>query len=453
MRRCRTLIVALLACAMLPASAHQVAASSELARRALIIGVSEYSHVLSLDHADSDARHFYRMLTNPDVGGVYGEDVRFLSTMAPGVESDLPTRENILRALDALAATPQVGGTLWFYFSGHGMELNRFSHIAPMDADPTGPLTEQLISMADVRSRLKMACPDGTIVIALDACQSGSPRSVRFRDMAGESEETAPGRANVITAAAADVNQSAMEVVAPPGGVFTYFFVRALCGDADANQDGVVYASEAKDYVCSRVSGFARRWTGADQSPQFILHQGHDVALTRSSTPAIESMETLGDDLVVAPGAKLTPGVVLAIEGDQENLAMRAFAKAVPAEEYRLVDSGAAATMSAVSTALGPSRGRTAQVDIGARYLVVIKVSTPTQYYRQTDSYKCIASVLVQVFDESGQLIGIAEQEATRPAFDEHESVRTALRAACSALVGTPQQSRFLEALRGGETQ
>jgi hypothetical protein len=69
MRRCRTLIVALLACAMLPASAHQVAASSELARRALIIGVSEYSHVLSLDHADSDARHFYRMLTNPDVGG------------------------------------------------------------------------------------------------------------------------------------------------------------------------------------------------------------------------------------------------------------------------------------------------------------------------------------------------------------------------------------------------
>jgi hypothetical protein len=122
---------------------------------------------------------------------------------------------------------------------------------------------------------------------------------------------------------------------------------------------------------------------------------------------------------------------------------MRAFAKAVPAEEYRLVDSGAAATMSAVSTALGPSRGRTAQVDIGARYLVVIKVSTPTQYYRQTDSYKCIASVLVQVFDESGQLIGIAEQEATRPAFDEHESVRTALRAACSALVGRHNSRDF----------
>ena len=52
--------------------------------------------------------------------------------------------------------------------------------------------------------------------------------------------------------------------------LFTYFFLKALRGDADADKNKVLTAAEISDYVSDQVLSIARRRHSRDQNPEFF---------------------------------------------------------------------------------------------------------------------------------------------------------------------------------------
>jgi hypothetical protein len=52
--------------------------------------------------------------------------------------------------------------------------------------------------------------------------------------------------------------------------LFTYFFLRALQGEADKNKDKSLNFAEIEDYVKENVSFLARKMYGRKQTPKFI---------------------------------------------------------------------------------------------------------------------------------------------------------------------------------------
>lgn len=81
--------------------------------RAVIIGVSDYKTVQSLQYAHSDALSFYYFLRSPAGGEIDSSNILLLL-------NEKATAAQIFGALDWLLAVTQEGDQVIFYFSGHG---------------------------------------------------------------------------------------------------------------------------------------------------------------------------------------------------------------------------------------------------------------------------------------------------------------------------------------------
>ena len=53
-------------------------------------------------------------------------------------------------------------------------------------------------------------------------------------------------------------------------GLFTKYFLKAMSGEGDKNQDGNVDDKELKEYLNETMTYFARRYYGRDQNVQII---------------------------------------------------------------------------------------------------------------------------------------------------------------------------------------
>ena len=62
--------------------------------------------------------------------------------------------------------------------------------------------------------------------------------------------------------------------------LFTYYFLKALQGDADSNADKNLTLSEIKDYVDENVPYMARRLNNRVQTPQLITDDQTKIMVT-----------------------------------------------------------------------------------------------------------------------------------------------------------------------------
>ena len=87
-------------------------------------------------------------------------------------------------------------------------------------------------------------------------------------------QKTKPGRATITASEANELSREGKEW--GDHGVFTYYLLKALKGEADLNDNGIVTITEAFNYVNNKV----RRSTNSQQHPNIQGEFDHNLPLS-----------------------------------------------------------------------------------------------------------------------------------------------------------------------------
>ena len=221
---------------------------------ALIIGIEAYSRLPQAQYAASDANHFYDYASQSM--GIPLHKIKLLTDTKAN-------RIDLLLAMRNWMKTEIINGKsdVYIFFAGHGLASTDGSkiHLLASDShldllDETSILRDDLIASANGAK---------TITIFLDTCYSGGTRTnetllTDARPIAILPDMNAlPSNVTVLSAASGSQLSSAYE--AAQQGLFSYWLMKGLEGDADANQDKKITTGELNNYVAKQVIPMAQR--------------------------------------------------------------------------------------------------------------------------------------------------------------------------------------------------
>lgn len=264
---------------------------------AVVVGISGYPAVQpSLQFPDDDAESFAAFLRTPR-GGSF--DVTLLTNQQA-------TRDAIFRALNQVAGRVKDRDIVYVFFAGHSVVgADGVAYLMPYDGDQTLPVVSGITAAGFLRQVSDLFARASRVVVFVDACNSGAltdPDGVAHRG--GEdinqaltavwTRESALMNANeqrlVMGFFSAQGRQLSYEHPSLGHGLFTYYLLRGLDGEADGfspsspERDGVVRAFELRDFVQSNVSRDARTLLSRTQDPVASPIFDRDFAMA-TSTP------------------------------------------------------------------------------------------------------------------------------------------------------------------------
>lgn len=258
---------------------------SPASRWAVIIGLSKYrdTRVPALRYAGSDAQAFHDWAVSPEGGRHAPARVRLLL-------DERATAANIKDALFNWLGQALEEDVVTIYFAGHGSPQspdhadNLF--LLPYDCQYDNIPTTGF-PMWDIETALKRYIKAKRVVVIADACHSGgvgqsfdiarrANRGLKVNPISTAIHSLSEVGEGVCVISASDENQYSQESQDWGGGhgVFTYFLLRGLKGDADYNRDTSVTLGELTSYLSQEV----RRATKNAQSP--TVAGRYDPALT-----------------------------------------------------------------------------------------------------------------------------------------------------------------------------
>ena len=233
---------------------------------AIVIGIENYRQKLpKADYAVADAKTMTEYLKK--VMGYPEENVVTL-TNEHAAKSDF---EKYFEKW--LPNNVEKDGSIFIYYSGHGAPNVKTgdAFLVPYDGDPafidqTGYSLKRLYeSLGKLQAK--------EIIVALDSCFSGAGgRSViakGARPLVMTMESLAiPSKVAVLSASSGEQISSTYEEKGH--GLFTYFMLKGIKGEGDANGDGAVEIGELFNYIKPQVERIARKVYNSEQSPQLI---------------------------------------------------------------------------------------------------------------------------------------------------------------------------------------
>ena len=249
---------------------------------AVVIGNRNYTYlgVPDVDFAHNDAlivkEYLIRTL------GYKQENILYRQDATKGTfEEVFGTKDNHQGKLFNYVS-PEGLSDIFIYYSGHGAPdvksplATKPSYLVPVDANPSNvsfggyPL--------DVLYQNLKQTPYRHATVVIDACFSGtSAGGTLIGEISGLGLPTLeiPGisqdRSAIFTATGSQ--QVANWYRDKQHSLFTYFFLKALRGEADGDGDNRLTASEISEYVHRHVLSTARRYHSRDQNPQLIGNQ------------------------------------------------------------------------------------------------------------------------------------------------------------------------------------
>ena len=218
---------------------------------ALIIGVETYTETpVKAAYANSDARVFADYAVQKL--GIPADRIKTL------VDDVADEKGILLTVQDWLYRANRPGKSdIYVFFAGHGLasEDGNDMYLLPYDGSPrlldrTALLRKELFAdIAEANPR--------SVTVFLDTCYSGTTRGtetlIASRPIAIRAKEQAvPKGFTVMTAAGGDQTAKPLEEV--KHGMFSYFLMKGMEGDADANQDKLITAGELHAYVQQNVA-------------------------------------------------------------------------------------------------------------------------------------------------------------------------------------------------------
>jgi sulfatase modifying factor 1 len=221
---------------------------------AVCIGIDEYEHWPRLGCAVADAEAMQEKLIEHGFA-----EARLITNREA-------TRDAILSGIAWLGKVAGREDRAVIYFSGHGETVEGrtkdVGYIIPVDC-PREDYYVNAISMAKIKEATE-EIKAKHILYVMDCCYSGIALMTRGADEAFMIEMTRDPCVYMITAGKA--GEEALETGGH--GIFTYYVLRGLDGEADYDKNGVVSGTELGLYSNKWVS-FEARQRNKSQTPQF----------------------------------------------------------------------------------------------------------------------------------------------------------------------------------------
>jgi hypothetical protein len=236
---------------------------------AIIIGIENYRSVGSASFADKDARLFYDYARR--ALGVRPENIKLLLNEKAEAAEILLTFRNWLPTRVKTNSTH-----VYVFYSGHGLpsEDGNSLYFLPHEAR-TDLLERTAISQSELVAAIEKSVPR-SVTMFIDSCYSGQSRTgetllASARPISVKVKQSSfPKSFTVISASAPD--QYSFSSPELRHGIFSYYLMRGMEGEADGNKDGQITVAEMQTYLTERVP---RRAMGMNrtQQPQVVGDQ------------------------------------------------------------------------------------------------------------------------------------------------------------------------------------
>jgi hypothetical protein len=249
-------------------------------RWAVLVGVNEYDDKANYGRLHVCRKDVHAVRDQLIAGGFDAARIRLLTDDT----SELPTRDNILVALKAVADATEPDDLLLFYYSGHGDEDGGESYLVARNGRRL-VLRDTAVRVSRVKEIMEEA-PARAKVIILDACHSGAdiggkgpkPMSAEFIRRVFEQA------AGMVILASCTQGQLSYEWQAQERSVFTHFMLEALKGEADRDDKGFVTVQDTNRHVVNGVKLWASQ-RNVSQTPTLEYRAAGDIILTRYQSP------------------------------------------------------------------------------------------------------------------------------------------------------------------------
>ena len=236
---------------------------------AVIIGISKYESLPIAEFANDDARAFYDYAIRGL--GVKPENIKLL------VDDGAREAEILKTFRTWLPSRVKSSTEVFVFYSGHGLPTPDGSglYLLPLHADRE-VIDDTAIPFAKINDAISMAKPKSVTVI-LDACYSGQTKAgqtlvASARPLTLKAQNSFfPQNFTVISASQSDqISSSSPDL---QHGIFSYYLMKGMEGDADMNKDGKITLGEMRDYLVEQV-GRQAAMMSRKQEPQLIGDAG-----------------------------------------------------------------------------------------------------------------------------------------------------------------------------------
>ena len=218
---------------------------------AIIIGIEKYKRVPKAEFANLDAKDFYNYAVRGL--GIKPQNIKLL------IDEEADDIEIVKAFENWLPLQVNKGKTdVYVFYSGHGLPSTdgQSLYFLPYGVDKQY-LSRTAVGQREVVAALVASKPK-SVTMFIDSCYSGQTRggdvlvaSVKPIALKAESNSF-PSNFTVITASSNDqVSSSSPEL---KHGIFSFFLMKGMEGDADANRDGKITTGEMQEYLSDKVS-------------------------------------------------------------------------------------------------------------------------------------------------------------------------------------------------------
>jgi tetratricopeptide (TPR) repeat protein len=251
---------------------------------ALLLGVSKFKKPeLNLQYANADATTFAELLQSPLGGSVPKENILLLT------DERATTGALRLGFNDFLNRRAGKNDTVIILIAGHGtVEApgSKSAFILSHDADPQD-LKSTALGVNELQDLFTKQLQNvARVVLFVDVCKAGAISAMSTANMASTVESLGGVPGKLFGYLASQPNQVSIEGPQFGGGhgVFSYFILKGMQGEADENADGVVDADELVTYVTAQV----RKATAKKQIPREFGTYDKEMRLADTKKPGIK---------------------------------------------------------------------------------------------------------------------------------------------------------------------
>lgn len=236
---------------------------------AVVIGIERYRKASSVQFAEKDARLMRDYLANY-LGVPEENTITLINEMATKGEIDVLIK-------DRLKGLLRKDDTLYLYYAGHGILADETPYLLPHDGDPESPRITAY-PVEDLYKDLDQL-PAKNIFVFMDTCFSGR--------VGREEKETIvlagarPGILKVkdplllskkmVVFSAARSNQISNSYNEKQHGLFTYYLLKGMIGEADRNSDRKIQLNELTQYIEEEVGAASRRLFGLSRQQNPVV--------------------------------------------------------------------------------------------------------------------------------------------------------------------------------------